>query len=327
MIEPRLLRNALMLAQQKNFARAAKALHISQPTLSRNIQALEAKVGVQLFDRLTSGVVTNQAGEILLKHARIILDSFTAMTEELNHYQGLLEGSLLIGCGPYAASALLAPTVAAFVEEYPYIDIETVVDVWTALPSRMLREGFDLVLCEISELEASDDFDCIVLDAHPLVLYCRHDHPVLKNDAELMIKELKKYPLIAPTIPKRGSDFIEKIFSPCRSGKSTLRPSGRTTISDQAMIKSLILNGNGIGACSYGALANELAAGLYRTIPIRFQELNTQYGILTRRGLCLTPTSRALIELLISVDKEQTIDEHQFISSLQELSPTIETNN
>ena len=53
MIETRLLRNAIMLAKHRNFARAAQALNISQPTLTRNIQTLENQVGARLLDRKT----------------------------------------------------------------------------------------------------------------------------------------------------------------------------------------------------------------------------------------------------------------------------------
>lgn len=83
MIETRLLRNALMLAEHRNFARAAKALNISQPTLSRSIQLLEKIVGERLFDRDSRTILTTQAGEIILKHARIILSSSHAMLEEI----------------------------------------------------------------------------------------------------------------------------------------------------------------------------------------------------------------------------------------------------
>jgi DNA-binding transcriptional LysR family regulator len=73
MIETRLLRNAIMLAEHRNFARAALALNISQPTLTRNIQTLENHIGARLFDRKTRTVLPTPVGEELLKHARLIV--------------------------------------------------------------------------------------------------------------------------------------------------------------------------------------------------------------------------------------------------------------
>ena len=91
MIETRLLRNALVLAGHQNFARAAKALHISQPTLSRSIQLLEKTVGERLFDRASRKILPTQAGEIMLKHARIIIASSEAMQEDIRRHQGILD--------------------------------------------------------------------------------------------------------------------------------------------------------------------------------------------------------------------------------------------
>ena len=86
MIETRLLRNAIMLDKYQNFARAAKALSISQPTLSRSIQLLEKTVGERLFDRTSRTILPTQAGEIMLKHARIIIASSKANSDELYQY-------------------------------------------------------------------------------------------------------------------------------------------------------------------------------------------------------------------------------------------------
>ena len=89
MIETRLLRNAIMLAKHQNFARAALALNISQPTLTRNIQTLENHIGARLFDRKTRTVLPTPVGEELLKHARLIVSSTLEMEDGMQHYLGL----------------------------------------------------------------------------------------------------------------------------------------------------------------------------------------------------------------------------------------------
>src|SRR6516165_5846152 len=66
-IELRLLHCALVLAEHKNFARAAKAVNVSQPTLSRNIQEIERRIETQLFERGAGGVIPTDAGEISWK--------------------------------------------------------------------------------------------------------------------------------------------------------------------------------------------------------------------------------------------------------------------
>ncbi len=81
MIETRLLRNALALAEHRNFARAAQALNISQPTLTRSIQLLETRLGARLFDRKARTVLPTPLGKEVLKHARLIVASSRALEE------------------------------------------------------------------------------------------------------------------------------------------------------------------------------------------------------------------------------------------------------
>ncbi len=95
MINSRLLKNALSLAEHGNFARAAKALNISQPSLSRSIQALEATLGEKLFNRSHKGITTTYAGEIMLKHAYLISASSESMQEEIQRHLGILRCRVL----------------------------------------------------------------------------------------------------------------------------------------------------------------------------------------------------------------------------------------
>jgi DNA-binding transcriptional LysR family regulator len=111
MIETRLLRNALALATHRNFARAAQALNISQPTLTRSIQALETQLGTRLFDRKARTVLPTPVGEEMLKHARLIVASSLALEEGIQQLRGLRQGALAIGIGPNAASILLGQTL------------------------------------------------------------------------------------------------------------------------------------------------------------------------------------------------------------------------
>lgn len=315
MIDEHLLRNAVVLDEHRNFARAANALYISQPTLSRRIQALESAIGERLFDRQARTVIPTPAGEIVLKYARAIHASSQALQEEISRYQGLLEGSLKIGSGPYVASGLLAPTINLFNKKYPNIYIETIVDIWSNLPDRMLRESFDFILAEISELEDSRNFDLIELNTHPGFLYCRKDHPILKQ-AHVAMEDVAQFPLIAPVIPVRLAILFDSLFSSNVKADPSSRTWERITANDQAMIKALVLSGDGIGIGTFGTLAPEIDAGIYSALPLRIPELKSQYGIVARKGVSSSPTSRAFIELLIENDQKSSVLETELIESL-----------
>jgi len=315
MIETRLLRNALMLEKHQNFARAAKELHISQPTLSRSIQLLERTVGERLFDRTSRTILPTQAGEIMLKHARIIIASSGAMQEEIEQHQGLLKGSLFIGSGPYAGAELLAPAIGRFSRRYPGIKIDIRVDDWRRFSDRLMQEDFDYVLMETSELDDSADFEITRLIRHPVFFFCRLGHPLREQD-RLTIRDLSQFPLVTPALPKRLSDLFCRLFFSGRDTGAPITKLQNYSCNDLGTIKATISNSDSIGLGTYGTLAPELKAGLFTALPFRIPNLVTHHDIVKRKGLSLSPAARALIEVLIEVDKEQSILEADLIESL-----------
>jgi len=315
MIETRLLRNALMLARHRNFARAAKELNISQPTLSRSIQLLEKTIGDRLFDRTSRTILPTQAGEIMLKHARIILASSEAMQEEIGRHHGLLEGSLRIGSGPYPAVALLGPAAGRFSKLYPGINIDINVGDWTKFPGRLMHEDFDYVLMETSELDNARDFELIRLNRHPGFFFCRNDHPLLEKN-NLVISDLSPFTVIFTILPKRLSDLLSKLFFPGKDINESSSKLQNISSNDLATMKAMVAHSDSIGIGTYGTLASELKAGLFVALPFRIPELRTDYDIVKRKGLSLSPAARDLIDLLIRTDKEQSILEAGLITSL-----------
>jgi len=315
MIEIRLLNNALMLAKHRNFARAAKELNISQPTLSRSIQLLEKTVGERLFDRGSRTILPTQTGEIMLKHARIIIASSRAMREEIEQHQGILEGSLHIGSGPYPASALLAPAISQFRKCYPGIHIKISVDDWNKFPDQLMQKDFDYVLMETSQLDTSRDFELIHLNRHPAFFFCRPDHPLLEKDS-LVISDLSPFPLIGPSLPKRLLDLFSKLIFSSKDSGALTRELEHISCHEMGVIKATVSHSDSIGLGTYGTLASELEAGLFATLPFRIPELRTNYDIVKRKMSPFSPAAREFAEILIGIDKEQSILEADLIKSL-----------
>lgn len=315
MIDSRLLQDALILSKHRNFARAAKELNISQPTLSRRIQLLEKVIGERLFDRASRTILPTRAGEIILKHARIIISSSEAMQEEIGRYRGLLEGSLYIGAGPYPAVALLSPVIGQFSERYPGINIKITVGDWTKFSNRLMQEDFDYVLMETSQLDVSRDFELIRLNRHPGFFFCRFDHPLLKKSG-LTIRDLSQFPVIFTVLPRRLLNLLSNLFRPGENPDVSATKLQNISSNDLATMKATVSNSNSIGIGTYGTLASELEAGLFVALPFRIPELRTDYDIVKRKGLSLSMAALELIDLLVETDKEQSILEAGLIESL-----------
>jgi DNA-binding transcriptional LysR family regulator len=322
MIETRLLRNAITLAEHRNFARAAQALNISQPTLTRNIQTLEESIGARLFDRKTRTVLPTPVGEELLKHARLIVSSTLALQDGMQHYLGLETGTLSIGAGLFAAS-LLGPAIGRFTEQHPSIRINLEVDNWLTLHDRLRNAEFDFILAETlvekSGLNKTQDLEAMNLLPHQGFFFCRRGHPLLKT-ALRSPGDLLQFPLILPMLPERVVTLFRQLFKKTGDDLQSIEQITSIQCNDMSVMKDTVASSNAIGMTIYGAVSEELKRKQFVALPVRIPELKTNYGILKKQGLSLSPAASALVDILVETDATLSEQEAPLVESLGQTS-------
>jgi DNA-binding transcriptional LysR family regulator len=315
MIETRLLRNALALAEHRNFARAARVLNISQPTLTRSIQTLENQIGARLFDRKTRTVLPTPVGEEMLKHARLVVASSRALEDGIQQFQGLKQGSLAIGIGPYAASILLGHALGCFNRQHPDVRVTAMVDDWINLPRRLKEREFDFVLMETSQLHADQDLEVIPLLPHQGFFFCNGAHPALKLKA-LSMQHLADYPFVLPTLPQRLLDLFGSLFMPTGDDRSVVDRLSIIQSNDVLLIRNTVANSEALGVATYGMITEDLQNNRFAALPIRVPELRTAYGIVTRKGLSLSPAAYVLQDILLELNASQSVQDARFVEAL-----------
>lgn len=120
-METRLLRYFLTVAHEENITRAAEVLHITQPTLSRQLTQLEEETGVTLFIRGKRKITLTAEGMLLRRRAEEILSLIDKTEKELLEQEEYLEGSISIGCGELYSVNLLAQIIKDFKNSYPRV--------------------------------------------------------------------------------------------------------------------------------------------------------------------------------------------------------------
>lgn len=124
-IELRHLRYFVAIAEEGGFTRAAQRLHMQQPPLSQQLQALEAELGAKLFDRLPRGVQLTAAGVALLGDARAILDAVEGARSRVRRVASGVEGTLVIGLASSAATHAIVPRLlAAYRDRHPDVHLQ-----------------------------------------------------------------------------------------------------------------------------------------------------------------------------------------------------------
>ena len=123
-MELRVLNYFLVIANEKNFTKASQLLHITQPTLSRQIAQLEKELGTKLFIRNNHNISLTEDGLILKRRAEELISLAEKTKKELSYNDKELEGLINIGCGEFLSSKILCDIVAEFRKKYPLVQFD-----------------------------------------------------------------------------------------------------------------------------------------------------------------------------------------------------------
>ena len=123
-MELRVLNYFLAVAREENFTKAANMLHVTQPTLSRQIADLEQELGVKLFVRSNHNIVLTEDGMILKRRAQEILSLADKTKRDCIKKEEALSGTISIGSGEFRSTEYLAKIIAEFRKKYPNVKYE-----------------------------------------------------------------------------------------------------------------------------------------------------------------------------------------------------------
>ncbi len=153
-MELRVLQYFLAVAREENITKAAALLHITQPTLSRQLMQMEEKLGVKLFRRGKHNILLTEEGMLLRRRAQEIVDLAEKTAKELKHGEEMVSGEIAIGCGETQNMRPLSEMIASFRQKYPDVSfhIYTAIadDVKERLENGILDMGLLLEPVEVS---------------------------------------------------------------------------------------------------------------------------------------------------------------------------------
>lgn len=205
-MELRVLRYFLEVAKEQSFTNAARELHITQPTLSRQLAMLESELGTILFDRNGHGVTLTEYGLLLKRRALEIIEMEDRIKNDFKGSSEIVEGSITIGSGEFLAVEQLAKICVSYKEKYPKVQIA----IHTATAD-VVREMMDKGLVDIGLfLEPADingldyirleNTDCWVVGMCP-------DDPMAQKEY-ITKDDLRGKPLIFPERSNVQSELI-----------------------------------------------------------------------------------------------------------------------
>jgi len=313
MINCRILKQVLVLNEKRNFARAAEALYLSQPTLTRNVQALEAKVGYKIFDRSPRNLQLTPFGKLLVRHAEKIVSASTQLENEIAQFSNLQSGQLIFGVGPLLAETFCSQTIGLFNEQFPNIHIQSIVNNWEYLYSLLLNEKIEFFVSEASDLENKENLEISLLQSHPGVFFCRENHPILEKEHISMVDCLQ-YSLILPKLPQRLAELINT------NNKSQEQQENYAFIEcdNVGMSKKIVLNSNAIGIGIYSFISELLQDNSVKIIPFYPESMKTIHGIVKLKNHTLSPAATEFIHILKQIEKKICAEETHYFSNISD---------
>ena len=143
-----LLRLFTTVVRTGSFSRAADALHISQPAISKGVRDFELQVGCRLLDRTPKGVRPTREGKALVRHAEALFAAERAAEDELLSLRSLDSGSLRIGASTTIATYMISDYLGTFHRKYPGIDLHLVIANTRDIADLMLAHDIEIALVE-----------------------------------------------------------------------------------------------------------------------------------------------------------------------------------
>jgi LysR family nitrogen assimilation transcriptional regulator len=208
-MELRQLESLVAIADSGSFSRAAVALNLAQPSLSRQIAALEAELGQRLLVRTGRGVAPTAAGAGLLVHARSMLETSRRARDELRDLNANPSGRVVVGLPPRVAMGLSAALVRGFRERFPRAVITVLEGLSLGLRESLIAGRLDLAL--LFDPLPSPQLKYEPLMRERLLLVAP---PGSRLPPRASLASLAGYPMVLPSAPNAIRGLVDRFLAP-----------------------------------------------------------------------------------------------------------------
>lgn len=251
------------VAERGSFSTAAQALHMTQPAVTMQIQALEDYFGTKLLHRSTKKIELSEAGETLLPFAQKSMQLIREADEAMSAFTHMLEGRLHIGAsltiGEYIVPRMLGP----FGQEYPHIRMAMNVMNTTQIMDDILKHQLNLGLIEAPVQHPDIVVEPVMQDELKLIVPSGH---VLAKAKKVGLDDVFKYPFIAREKGSGTRQVIEDGLKSC--GADASRLAIVMEMGSTGAVKSAVEAGLGITMLSPSSVKHEVELGLLKIVNI-----------------------------------------------------------
>ncbi|WEH36964.1 LysR substrate-binding domain-containing protein [Streptomyces sp. AM 4-1-1] len=281
------------VAEARHFTRAAEAVHVSQPSLSQQIRALEKELGAELFSRARGNITLTDAGGTLLPLARRILADADTARREVQELVQLRRGRVRLGATPSICTGLLPDVLRAFHDLHPGIELLLEEGGSHDLVRELARGALDLALVVLPLPAASPALTTVELLHEDLVVVSSTARPRPGRGGAVRISDLRHESLV---MFRHGYDLRELTVAACRA--EGFEPS--FTVEGGEMDAVLGFVRAGLGIAVVPSMVATRAGHDLRTTPLAGPGLRRAIALAHRSDVAPPRAARELQRLLLT---------------------------
>jgi LysR family nitrogen assimilation transcriptional regulator len=281
------------VAELGSFTRAAIALDVAQPALSRQVRLLEVELRQTLLTRNGRGATPTEAGKLLLEHGRGILHQVERAREELGRVRGGLAGRVALGLPPSVAKAMAVPLIREFRQRLPDATLSIREGLSVDMQESLISGRLDIAL--LYNASPSPEIELTPLLEEPLFLVQRQtgSAPAAARLRPVPLREMAKVPLVIPSRPNAIRMLVEHELANlgCRAEVAL-------EIDGVAAILDLVADGAGSAILSRNAVATSGRPQAFTVRPIGTPALRSKLALAMSSQRPATLTQKAMSELI-----------------------------
>ncbi len=270
--------------------KAAQALRVSQPAVTKTVRELEELLGVALFEREGRGIRTTRMGEVFLRHAGATMTALRQAVDAVSLEAARAGPPVRIGALPTVSARIMPHAMTRFLAEGTATPVKIVTGENAILLEQLRLGDLDLVVGRLAAPEKMTGLSFEHLYSERVVFVVRPGHPLLDPEADVFAG-LSAYPMLMPTLNSVIRPIVEQFLI---AQSASVSPTPIETVSD-SFGRSYVRMSDAVWIISEGVVALDIDAGALAALPLDTADTRGPVGLTMRTETLPTPALTMMI--------------------------------
>ena len=292
------------VAETKSFSKTSEIIHLTQPAVSLQVQALEDIYDTKLFDRTSGSINLTTSGEVLYKYAKDILALYALAEKDISKITGLVKGSIKVGAGTTFGNHILPSVIVDFKSSHPKIEIDVFIGNTKRIMDLLHSGAVDVGI--VGEVPSKSKVVVEPIMSDELFLIVPPQHPWAKKKI-VSVAEILKEPIVFREEGSGTRQVIEKFLADNGVNLSELHIA--VILGSTSSIKEAVERGMGISVVSKWAIRKEVQRGHLKAISPKEGRITREFSLVIPKNTILPHAVDEFITFLKSYSYDKILSE------------------